>query len=121
MIKLKLKKGLSYCGVVSATKEHPYVDVENEAAAKLAVASGYFEVVSSGTNAPNSEPATGAVTKLDVMTVAQLRDYAKENGIDLAGATKKEEILSVIENALNSDDSEELFDDNEEGAESDEA
>lgn len=120
MIKLKLKKGLSYCGVVSATKERPYVDVENEAAAKLAVASGYFEVVSSGVNAPNSEPA-GAVTKLDVMTVAQLRDYAKENGIDLAGATKKEEILSVIENALNSDDSEELFDDNEEGAESDEA
>lgn len=33
---------------------------------------------------------------IDKMTVLELRGYAERNGIDLGGATKKEEILSLI-------------------------
>lgn len=33
---------------------------------------------------------------IDKMTVPELRGYAERNGINLGGATKKEEILSVI-------------------------
>ena len=100
MIKLKLKKALSYNGVVSATKEKPYVTVEDEATANAAVASGYFEIVELNASEERPQgPATGTITKLDTMTVAQLKEYAKTNDIDLEGATKKEEILERIEAA----------------------
>lgn len=36
---------------------------------------------------------------LEKMNVAQLKKYAKDNDIDLGDATKKEEILAVIEAA----------------------
>ncbi len=47
MYKLKLIKGLSYSGVVKATKKAPYVETDDEATAALAVASGYFTLVAS--------------------------------------------------------------------------
>ncbi|WP_195985372.1 SAP domain-containing protein [Clostridium sp. D33t1_170424_F3] len=100
MIKLKLKKARSYTGVVSATKEKPYVTVKDEATANAAVASGFFEVVE--LNAAEEQPelnTTGTITKLGTMTVAQLKEYAKTNDIDLDGASKKEEILERIEAA----------------------
>lgn len=40
---------------------------------------------------------------LDGMTVAQLKAYAKENGIDLGEAKKKADILAVIKNAKGQD------------------
>lgn len=33
---------------------------------------------------------------LDGMTVAQLKEFAEENGIDIGGATKKQEIIDAI-------------------------
>jgi hypothetical protein len=42
---LKLQKGLSYCGVVSATKQKPDVFTEDGAVADAAVATGYFVLV----------------------------------------------------------------------------
>lgn len=33
---------------------------------------------------------------LDGMTVAQLRDFARENGIDIGDATKKQDIIDAI-------------------------
>lgn len=42
MARLKLIKALSYTGEVKATKEKPYVEVEEATAEKL-VASGYFK------------------------------------------------------------------------------
>lgn len=40
-----------------------------------------------------------AVSLLDGMTVAQLKEYAASNGISLGGATKKADILAAIEAA----------------------
>lgn len=36
---------------------------------------------------------------LDEMNLAELRDYAKDNDIDLHGATKKDEVLAEIKSA----------------------
>nr|DAL85267.1 MAG TPA: endoplasmic reticulum chaperone [Caudoviricetes sp.] len=99
MYKLKLKKALSYTGIVSATKEKPYVTVEDEATVNAAVASGFFEIVEVTETEKPKKTVTGTVGKLDVMTVPQLKEYAKTNNIDLTGASKKEEILERIEAA----------------------
>ena len=40
---------------------------------------------------------------LDGMTVAQLKEYARENGIDLGNAKKKADILATIKNAGSQD------------------
>lgn len=53
-------------------------------------ATGWFEVVAEAEDAP-------AIGK---MTVAELKDFAELNGIDLGDATKKDDILSAIELAL---------------------
>jgi len=45
MFKVKLIKGRSYHGVVSATALNPIVEVADEASAKKAEASGYFEII----------------------------------------------------------------------------
>lgn len=33
---------------------------------------------------------------IDTMTVAQLKEFAEENGIDIGGATKKQDIIDAI-------------------------
>lgn len=38
---------------------------------------------------------------IEEMTVAELKQYAADNGIDLSGATKKAEILTAIQSAQN--------------------
>ncbi len=48
--KLKLKKALSYNGIVSATKLNPYVSAEDKATAEKAVATGYFEIIEEDTD-----------------------------------------------------------------------
>lgn len=47
---------------------------------------------------PPAKPAdaTPAVVDLSSLTVAQLREYATENGIDLGTATKKADILAAL-------------------------
>ncbi len=40
---------------------------------------------------------------LSEMTVAEMKDYARENGIDLGEAKKKAEILEVIKNVIGQD------------------
>lgn len=54
MYVLKLIKGLSYTGVVTATAERPIVMVEDEARARKALASGYFEQIKG--EAPEPDP-----------------------------------------------------------------
>jgi len=41
---------------------------------------------------------------IDKMTVAELKDFAELNGIDLGDETKKDDILSAIELALEAKD-----------------
>lgn len=45
---------------------------------------------------------TSAVPTIDKMTVAQLKEYAAENDIDLGTAEKKADILAII-SAVNSE------------------
>ncbi|WP_028988037.1 hypothetical protein [Thermicanus aegyptius] len=46
---------------------------------------------------PVSKPApVGGLNDFNDMTVAELKQYAADNGIDLGGATKKGDILAVI-------------------------
>lgn len=37
--------------------------------------------------------------ELDSMTAAQLKKYAKDNGINLGGATKRDQVLEIIKAA----------------------
>jgi hypothetical protein len=55
-------------------------------------------------NEPPAEPADEPVDEPveeegdhSSLTVAQLKEYAEEHGIDLGGATKKDDILAAIE------------------------
>ena len=50
MYHLKLKKALSYTGIVSATKKKPDVFVKQEKIAKAAIATGYFELIEQETS-----------------------------------------------------------------------
>lgn len=46
MYRVKLIKGISYDGIISATIANPVVEVEDKATADAAIATGYFELVS---------------------------------------------------------------------------
>lgn len=110
MYHLKLIKGLSYNGVVSATKDHPDVFVENEKKYRRAMASGYFEEITDvetpekDTDAKHdaeeektehSEPK-GGPDALEDMNVTELKAYAALNGIDITELKKKGEIVDAI-------------------------
>lgn len=113
MYHLRLVKGLSYSGAVSATKDHPDVFVEDEKKYQRAMKSGYFEEIADApvdTAEPKSgreedkfpaedeEPERLADTLAD-MNTTELRAYASLNGIDTSGLKKKEEILNAIKEA----------------------
>lgn len=55
MYHLKLKKALSYTGIVSATKKKPDVFVKQEKIAKAALATGYFELIEQEQQKPKEE------------------------------------------------------------------
>jgi len=107
MFKLKLIKSRSYRGVLSATKSQPYVETDSEEKANLAVATGYFALISA--DVPESdagsednggdETGTGSepdYNALSEMTKAELTAYAEQNGISLEGCTTKAEMLEAI-------------------------
>ena len=66
MFHLRLCKGLSYLGIVRATKAEPDVYVPEEEKAKALVASGYFEMVTS--EAEKIQPLTGDTEKAESVT-----------------------------------------------------
>jgi|GEM_PF-3166939 len=108
MYKLKLKKGRSYqgCGVKVDSKQSE-IDVAAEVADRL-LATGYFSLISAEedpaevntpANIENANGGEGGVQEgiaLDNMTVAQLKAFAKEHGIDISGLSKKPDILAKI-------------------------
>lgn len=110
---LRLIKGLSYSGAVSATKGHPDVFVEDEKKYQRAMKSGYFEEIidaDATRKNPDAEARLGAETDredrtdensdvLEDMSSAELKAYASLNGIDIAGLKKKEEVLAAIKSA----------------------
>ncbi len=98
--RLKLKKALSYTGVVSASKDNPYVDVEDKAIAEKAAATGYFEIV--GEESPKSEDINEPMVKsLEKMNISELETFAAYSNVDIKGITKKADIISKLETELN--------------------
>ena len=124
MYKLKLIKGLSYSGVVKATKKNPIVEVADEATAQAAVASGYFAMISTpmepimqapGTQVAsvnldvpvvfgtadmgtiqNDQPPAPDFDALSKMNTKALKAYAAEHGIVLDGEKSAPDILKAI-------------------------
>lgn len=94
---LRLTKGLSYCGVVSATKGKPDVFTDDEATADAAVASGYFTLIDG--NAPDiMPPAEGHLdkTQLKSMTVDNLKKLAAAMELDVSKCKNKEDYVNAI-------------------------
>ena len=97
MFHLKLIKGLSYTGVVEATKKKPDVFTEDKAIADRAVASGYFKLV--GEETPEqSTPQTAHLDKgqLEEMKFDDLKKLAADMGIETAGLKKKADLVEAI-------------------------
>lgn len=102
---LKLVKGLSYSGVIKATKQRPDVYVDDEATATAAVASGYFRIVEAGEPVqPQPEPEPGKA--LEDMTVPELETYAAYKDVSLKGITKKADILAKLKEELGEEETE---------------
>lgn len=95
---LKLKKALSYYGIVKATQEHPDVFVEDEATANAAVASGYFRLVTGEPEPVESEPERKPYTKeqLEEMTLEQLKEIAPKVGVVETKGFKKADFVDAI-------------------------
>lgn len=107
MYHLKLVKGLSYTGVVEATKQHPDVFVEDKATADAAVASGYFAIVKDGEDKmPGSEDGSQEGEKevqgkaLEKMTASELETFAAYKGVSLKGLTKKADMIAKLKEEL---------------------
>ena len=49
-----------------------------------------------GGDSEDSEPDSDETADFEKMTIAQLKKYAEENGIDLEGAERKADILRII-------------------------
>lgn len=112
-MRLKLIQGLSYTGIISATRKNPFVEVD-EATAEELVASGYFEAVD-GSFIPfaetiESEPETAAETEFDSlqyggkllvdMNKSELETFAAYKDVDIKGAKSKNDIIRKLRAAL---------------------
>lgn len=105
---LKLIKALSYCGVVTATRQHPDVIVEDKATADAAVATGYFKLLSAEEspeeNPPEKDEEKEPGKKLEEMTVSELETYAAYKGVSLKGISKKADIIEKLKEELGTEE-----------------
>lgn len=98
MYHIRLCKGLSYYGVVSATRKEPDVFVENKATADAAVASGYFQLMDGGEEgAGGGQTITGHLDRgqLEEMKMDDLKRLAEDMGIETKGL-KKAQLIEAI-------------------------
>ena len=96
---LKLKKALSYCGVIEATKQHPDVFVADKAIAEAALASGYFYLIPDTEETIEDEKLYLKKT-LEKMTIPELETFAAYKGISLKGINKKTDIIAELKKEL---------------------
>ncbi len=92
-IVLKLVKGKSYNGIISASVDKPLVTVNDEAIAKKAIASGYFEKVFHPVEDDNE------AEDLSKLKVAELKKIAGKENVDISNCVKKDEIIAEIKKA----------------------
>lgn len=114
MYRIKLIKALSYSGLVSATVNSPYVDIEDDEIAEKALESGYFETVSTSTKTieadeNENEYHYGGKT-LDEMNISELEAFATFKDISLKGIKKKDAIISKLREELAAEDVEGIID-----------
>ncbi|MBU5680063.1 hypothetical protein [Blautia sp. MSJ-9] len=125
MFHLRLRKGLSYFGIVRATSDKPDVYVQEKEQADSLVKSGYFELVGNtevetkrtlavkeehpeedgvdlfGDDAKEDESQERPeLIELQGKTKAELTEYANNKGIDITGCKTKDEILQKITEAI---------------------
>lgn len=103
---LKLSKALSYCGVVTATHQHPDVIVEDKATANAAVATGYFKLVEAEETPEETTEETPKETpeetthldraQLEEMKVEDLKQLAADMRVDTTGFKKKADYVAAI-------------------------
>lgn len=102
MYHLKLIKSLSYCGVVTATKQQPDVFVEDKATADAAVATGYFKLVEDEEEQPDDGGGTPTQTghldeaELAEMKLDDLKRLASDMGVDTRGLKSKADYAKAI-------------------------
>lgn len=99
MYHLRLIKGLSYTGVVTATQRKPDVFVEDKATADKAVATGYFKLLESKEATAQPAPAQAAhldTAQLEEMKVDDLKKLAADMGIDTTGFKRKADYVEAI-------------------------
>lgn len=113
MFKLKLIKGLSYNGIVSATAKNPYITVDDEKIALAAVDTGYFKIVekpekgNDGQNNNGGQADDGA-NKEEPKDWKQFNKddliaFANEHNIDVSSCKNQSERIAIIEAALADD------------------
>lgn len=106
MYHLRLLKALSYTGIVSATKEHPDVFVEDKAAADAAVATGYFKLLEGDEEIPAANEESEPGKTLEEMTVSELETYATYHNVSLKGISKKADIIAKLKEELGDEETE---------------
>jgi len=110
-MRLKLIKGKSYTGIIKATKEHPIVEVDDEATAMAAVDSGYFEALDVA--ALTQEEIPEATTEIEAeeplqyggkylvdMNKSELETFAAYRDVDIKGCKSKADIIKALKKAL---------------------
>lgn len=98
MVKLKLTKGISYNGLVKATKKKPIVETDEATAGEL-VKTGYFTVIETVNDTPDkTDDETAHLDRADLekMTVDNLKKLAKDMGVDTAKCNKKADYIDAI-------------------------
>lgn len=98
---LRLSKGLSYCGVISATKQRPDVYTDSKDVADRAAASGYFRLIGSADAPKRPEPPVQPTAALDpeqlnAMSASELRRLAGEMGLEVKGLGKAELVKAIV-------------------------
>ena len=121
-MRLKLIEGpLSYNGIIRATANKPIVEVEDEAVAALAMASGYFINLDAKPDAvedmetADADPAdeTGNMQYggklLTEMNKSELETFATYKDVDIKGCKTKNQIISALKETLPEEDLEGLI------------
>lgn len=96
MYHLKLCKGLSYYGVIQATKENPDVFVEDKEIADKAIESGYFSMIGSDDKKKTVENVRLDREQLDAMKLDDLKKLAEDMEIDISGLKKKSDFIDAV-------------------------
>lgn len=109
---IKLKKAMSYTGIVNATREEPNVYTRDKDIATAAVRSGYFDLIdveedeakadSALLTAAGEEAEEGSISAhfdkgyLDSLSITDLKKLAGDLGVDVTKGMKKDDLVAAI-------------------------